>query len=126
MDEPFQAIVVNVKVKYIRPTYNDLKEWMKDPKNVYIGRRGIVFIDGKRFPDTASIFANPYKVGTQNKKPVDLYREYLIQQIEKGVITIKNLESLRNKNLGCWCVVPGENIDCHGHVLIEVAKKYLD
>ena len=40
---------VNVKVKYIRPFYNNLKEWMEDENNVYIGRKGVVFIDGKRF-----------------------------------------------------------------------------
>ena len=38
--------VVNVKVAHIRPKYNDLEEWTKDPNNVYIGRAGIVFING--------------------------------------------------------------------------------
>jgi hypothetical protein len=42
--------VVNCKVKYIRPEYNNLKEWMNNPNNVYIGREGVVFIDKKRFP----------------------------------------------------------------------------
>ena len=54
--------VVNCKVQYIRPKYNNLKEWMNDPNNIYIGR-GVVFIDKKRFPAQASKFANPYKVG---------------------------------------------------------------
>ena len=58
--------VVNVKVKYIRPKYENLKKWTQDPDNVYIGRKGIVFIkneDGKkqRFPKQASIFHNPFK-----------------------------------------------------------------
>jgi hypothetical protein len=42
--------VVNVKVEYIRPKHKNLSEWMKDENNVYIGRKGVVFIDGKRFP----------------------------------------------------------------------------
>jgi hypothetical protein len=41
--------VVNCKVNHIRPKYNDLKEWMNDTNNIYIGRSGIVFIDGKRW-----------------------------------------------------------------------------
>lgn len=55
--------VSNVKVQYIRPKYKNLKEWMDDPTNEYIGRAGAVFIDGKRFPKKASIWANPFKVG---------------------------------------------------------------
>ena len=60
--------VVNVKVGHIRPEYDNLKEWMEDPKNVYVGRKGIVFItmeDGKkeRFPKNDSVFCNPFKVG---------------------------------------------------------------
>jgi len=38
--------VVNVRVKSIRPKYNNLKEWIADGSNVYIGRGGVVFIDG--------------------------------------------------------------------------------
>ena len=32
--------VVNCKVKYIRPQYNDLEEWAKDDNNV--GRGGVL------------------------------------------------------------------------------------
>lgn len=39
-----EACVCNVKVADIRPTYKDLKEWCADENNVYIGRKGIVFI----------------------------------------------------------------------------------
>jgi hypothetical protein len=54
--------IVNVKVKYIRPKYNNLSEWMKEPNNIYIGRKGIVFIDGIRFPKQDSTWCNPYKI----------------------------------------------------------------
>ena len=52
--------VVNCRVKYIRPRYKDLKDWISDPNNVYIGRGGVLFIDGKRFPEKNSKFANPF------------------------------------------------------------------
>lgn len=36
--------VVNVKVTYIRPSFMNLEEWCKDANNVYIGRKGVVFV----------------------------------------------------------------------------------
>ena len=36
---------VNCKVKFIRPQYKNLKEWVENENNVYIGRAGVVFID---------------------------------------------------------------------------------
>ena len=43
--------VVNVKVNYIRAFgFENLEEWMQDPNNEYIGRRGVIFVDRKRFP----------------------------------------------------------------------------
>lgn len=54
--------VINVKVASIRPKFNNLKEWCEDERNIYIGRAGIVFIDGQRFPKQSSIWANPYKI----------------------------------------------------------------
>lgn len=74
------ANVVNVKVDYIRPTYQDLRVWMSDPNNVYIGRKGIVLLDdgtGKksRYPTEDSPFANPYKINDEAK----VIAEYNIQ-----------------------------------------------
>jgi hypothetical protein len=45
--------VVCVKVDFIRPEYKNLEEWMRNPNNVYIGRSGVVFINGERFPKNA-------------------------------------------------------------------------
>jgi CMP-N-acetylneuraminic acid synthetase len=53
--------VSNVKVKYIRPKYKDLEQWLKDNNNVYIGRSGVIFINNKIFPDSASPFVIPSK-----------------------------------------------------------------
>jgi hypothetical protein len=35
---------VNIKVNNIRPKFQNLKEWMDDQNNVYIGRSSIVFM----------------------------------------------------------------------------------
>ena len=60
--------ICNCKVQYIRPKYKNLKHWMEDDNNIYIGRRGIVFIDGERFPKQNSIFANPFKINKNNSR----------------------------------------------------------
>lgn len=55
------ARVTNVRVAHIRPGHADLQE--ADPDNVYVGRRGVVFIDGGHFPPEDSPWANPFRVG---------------------------------------------------------------
>lgn len=115
--------VVCVKVAQIRPKFNDLREWMQDPQNVYIARKGVVLLDnaatGKkaRFPPTDSKFANPYTVKAYGlEKAIELYRIHLKKMIDEGMVTKEDLEALKGKNLGCWCD-PGS--PCHGHVLLE-------
>jgi len=54
--------VVNVRVKYIRPTYNTLLDSTENPQHEYIGRCGVVFINKERFPKKLSQWANPFTV----------------------------------------------------------------
>ena len=61
--------VVNVKVKFIRPAFRNLREWCDAPGHVYIGRAGVVFVPSEadsgrkeRYPKRNSIWANPFKV----------------------------------------------------------------
>lgn len=110
--------VVNVRVKNIRPQYHNLKEWMDDPDNVYIGRRGIVFIDASRFPPSNSIFANPFKVGKDGtlEEVLEKYRKYIWDKIHSGEIRNEDLDNLRGKNLGCWC----KPKKCHGDILLDI------
>lgn len=113
--------VINCRVKYIRPKYHNLKEWMEDPNNVYIGRAGIVFIDGKRFPPSASPFANPYKVGRDGSLSEILikYEEYIRKKLEKDSELREELLSLDGKTLGCWCAPD----PCHGDILIRILEE---
>lgn len=124
--------VVNVKVKYIRPKYDNLEEWIKDKNNVYIGRKGVVFIkrgEGKeRFPKADSIWANPFKIdeknGVDRDKVIELYREYITDKIKKEPELVDELLKLEGKNLGCWCVEPNSKVGCHGNILVELINKY--
>lgn len=117
--------VVCVKVTDIRKEgVDNLGEWMKNPNNIYIGRKGVVLINKRRFPEIDSIWANPFKIknesGETRENVIAKYREYIIDKLQKGEITVEQLESLRGKTLGCWCKEGGQNIPCHGDVLIEL------
>jgi len=113
--------VVNVKVKNIRPKYDNLREWMEDPNNVYIGRHGVVFIDNERFPKQGSIFANPFTVKEYGREQVlEKYKIWLKEQIKKGKITKEQILALKGKSLGCWC----HPEPCHGDVLVEFINEY--
>lgn len=107
--------VVNVKVKYIRPTYNTLHEWIENPDHEYIGRAGVVFINKERYPKKASIWANPYSVKKEGReKCLELYEVWVRDKISKeGTDEIKKL---KNKVLGCWC----KPDRCHGDILVKI------
>jgi hypothetical protein len=95
--------VQNVKVKFIRQNgFNDLKEWMDDDKNIYIGRSGIVFIDNQRFPKTNSPFANPYKIdkNTTRSEVIQKYKTYIIEKLNKHPDLKTELIKMKGKNLG--------------------------
>lgn len=120
--------VVNVKVANLRkskPRRENLREWMKDEENVYIGRAGIVFIDNVRFPKESSIWANPYKVGDkkgqyEREESLKLYESYIREKIKGSESMKEELLKLKGKNLGCWCKPEG----CHGDVLIKILEEY--
>ena len=71
--------VVNCKVKFIRPQYQNLEKWTEDENNVYVGRGGVVFINKQRFPKKASPFCNPFKVGKHGTRDevIQKYKEYI-------------------------------------------------
>jgi hypothetical protein len=113
--------VVNVKVANIRPKYSNLKEWMNDSDNIYIGRGGVVFIDGKRFPPSASEFANPYKIGKDGirEEVIEKYKVMIENKIKSNYEFANKIKNLKGKNLGCWC----KPESCHGDILLEIANK---
>lgn len=108
--------VVNCAVKYIRPEYENLKEWSRNPNNVYIGRSS-VFIDGKRFPQKHSIWHNPFSVKKYTREEsLKKYREYITDKLSKDSNLRTQLKELKGKNLGCWCYP----LPCHGDILVEL------
>ena len=115
--------VVNCKVKFIRPQYNNLKEWMEDDNNVYIGRAGVVFIDNVRFPKNASPFCNTFKVGKDGTREEVIlkYKEYIVTKLKNEDSLKDELIKMKGKKLGCWCYPES----CHGNILLELINVYL-
>ena len=119
------SVVKNVKVKYIRPEFDNLKEWCEnDDNNLYIGRRGVVFIkneDGKkeRYPKQDSKWSNPFKIGKKYDRESCLkeYEKYIVEKIKEDPEKY-NLNELIGKKLGCWCCPE----KCHGDILIKLLK----
>ena len=111
MDFRRRTRVVNVRVSNIRPQYDNLKEWCADPDNIYIGRKGVVFIDGERYPKQDSFWANPYKVGRDGD--TDEVMTKFMRHLASNDCYLARIRELKDKNLGCWC----HPKPCHGHVL---------
>lgn len=116
--------VVNVKVAHIRPTYKDLSAWCADPRNVYIGRGGVVFVDCVRYPKKDSVWANPFKIGPSRSRDdvIASYETYIRAKLVASPELRAELEGLRGKNLGCWCAPE----PCHGDVLLKLLAEYSD
>lgn len=117
-----ECSVINVRVSDIRPQYDNLYEWRKEPNNVYIGRKGVVFINGIRYPAENSIWANPYKLKDEADREdvLESYECYIREKLENDPRLLNKLLALDGKTLGCWCAPK----QCHGDVLVRLVKEY--
>lgn len=113
--------VVNVKVKYIRSDgYANLKEWIEDENNVYVGRGGVVFVDKERFPKKGSKFLNPFKIGRDGNRDEVLkkYKIYISEKLKDDKELVYELNKMKGKKIGCWCYPE----KCHGDILVEIIE----
>ena len=85
----------------------NVKNWIKEPNNIYIGRRtkGI----------KASKWKNPFKINYCNsrKKAVRLFEKY----IKRKRNLVNSISELKGKVLGCWCAPKL----CHAQILHHLA-----
>ena len=102
--------VINVrKANLIKLGYKDFQDWVKDPNNIYIGR-ALVYVGAKQ-----SKWHNPFNVKKYGRD--ECLRLYEAHLRDSGLIN--EIEELRGKNLGCWCVPER----CHGDILLDALKK---
>lgn len=121
------ATVTCLKVGNLRTQgYDNLREWMSNPNNVYTGRRGRIFItkNGQReiFHYTHSKWQNPFKLKDYNVN--ESLKLYVLHLFKSGLIY--DIEELRGKNLGCYCEKHYDNDGtpvCHAQVLADLLGK---
>jgi hypothetical protein len=97
--------------------YTDLRDWMSKDNNVYVGRRGRVFItqpdkSKEIFVYSGSKFANIYKIDKDGtvEEVCKKYRDYILNTPE----LLNSLIELKGKNLGCFC---NQDNECHAKIL---------
>jgi hypothetical protein len=128
-----QSTVVDVHSQFLRAKgYRNLQEWRNDPQNLYVGRSGIDSINGRTVQREGSIWANPFKVGRDGnlQQCVAQYDRYIREKIARNEV---NINELRGKRLGCWCVKdeevcfdatkPLQQYCCHGEVLLKILSE---
>lgn len=120
---------VSVKVASLRKAgYEDFEKWLEDPENVYVGRRGRIFIHGSNgskriFHFPGSKWQNPIVVSktTSRQMACEKFRKALLAgslKDEDGRPLREKLSELRGFRLGCWCKPDA----CHADVLAELAN----
>jgi hypothetical protein len=94
-----------VKVARLRERkYSNLEEWLNETNNLYVGRRGRIFIthgkDKRIFHYSELKWSNPFKVNDQTdlKTSLEKYNSYLYTS---GLFN--HISELKGKNLGCFC-----------------------
>ena len=124
-----ETSVICVKVDSIRKKgFQNLREWMKNENNVYIGRKGVLLLEPegggtkRRFPEEDSIWANPFKIDKNSTREdvIAKYETYIREKIAKDNSLIEKLLKLKGKTLGCWC----HPEPCHGDVLLKLICEY--
>lgn len=116
-----------VKVDYLRSIgYGSLKHWVEDSFNVYAGRRGRIFITDKEtkektlFHYSESFFANPFKVEKDGVKDLDDCLEKYEEYIRKKKGLEMELESIKGKNIGCFCDLKNK---CHVDIILKLLQE---
>lgn len=110
--------IINCRTKQLKELgYNNLKEWMNDKNNVYIGG------SSKYICQALSAFANPFKIGRDGTRDEVLtkYETYITTKLDNDTQLSQDLINLRGKSLGCWCYPD----PCHGDVLIKLIDEYI-
>jgi len=117
----YNMSVISCKVYHLRPGYHTIIEWLQHPDHVYIGRKGIVFIKGERFPIYDSIWTTPYKIGRDGTRAevVQKYETLMRAKLAVDKELRQALMQLEGKVLGCWCAPE----PCHGHVLLKLIEE---
>ncbi len=100
---------------------DNFREWLADPRNIYVGRAGRLSIKEKNgditfFRYAGSKWGNPFIVSEDS--PVERVLQLYKNHLEKSGL-IKQVKNLKGYNLGCFCL---PNAPCHAKVLSDLAN----
>ena len=121
--QPISATRTSVKISNLRKNgYSDLENWMTNPDNLYVGRKGrvnIVYPNGESkiffYPD--SKWRNPFKLKEYSTEQcIELYKKHLY---ESGLYL--QIAELHGKNLGCFCLPENR---CHIDIILELIQNF--
>ena len=108
-----------IKIDALRKTYSkdmNLEKWISDENNLYVGRRGRIFIDGEIFHYKESKWHNPYKVTDYSlEDSLKLYKNHILSGGLKN-----ELDELEGLTLGCFC---DQSDPCHAKVLMDLYEQ---
>lgn len=104
--------VVNIRVANLRKLgYDDLEDWLTNPKHAYIGRDMTRYVAGA----AKSKWHNPYPLSKYSAADsLKLYKKHIL---DSGLYD--QLGELSGMVLGCWCAPK----PCHGYVLRELFEE---
>lgn len=91
----------------------------KEPYDVYIGR-GSKW--GNPFTHIKDKETKAEFVVSTREESIEKFREYILDKIEKGEVSIDELLELAGKRLGCFC----KPKSCHGDILVEIVSTILN
>jgi hypothetical protein len=123
---------VCVKANYLRPRYNNLKEWCAHNDHLLVTRRGRIFITKKGpngtikevFTYPESQWANPFKLSKYSlEKSLALYEKHLESKLQDPKVLKQFLELAKLTEIGCFCD-PGS--PCHRDVILKKLKEKLE
>ena len=79
----------------------------RESYDVYIGR--------------GSVWGNPFTVKEFGRdRCIEMYREYIIKQLDQDPELVQELLALKGKTLGCFC----KPQSCHGDILVDLIEQY--
>ena len=112
--------LIDVHVKNLQNIgFNNLNDWLSNPKHLYIGRRNI-YVGVEQ-----SKFHNPFPVKKYGlNQSIKLYYELWKN---KDVKELMNYEEI-----GCWCLncvdIPSsiDDCECHGQVLLYILNQQIN
>jgi len=110
-----------VKLSYLRPQYNNLREWLNVPGNVLVAQCGRVFIDGEIFHYPESIWANTYTLKQYDlEECLFYYRQHLHNLLQNPSYKSEFLKLKNAKEIGCFCEL---DQPCHRNIFLNILFK---